>query len=139
MNKCIEIGRIATDIDIRTTQSGLSVASFKIAVNKRAKNAQGGHDADFFPVTVWRQTADFLKQYAKKGDRVAVCGTLQTRSYDAQDGTKRYITEINAEEVELFGDRRNNNGGGNGQAQGQNTMQQQGFVEVDEQDDSLPF
>mgnify|MGYP002519468267 CR=1 FL=1 len=66
MNKCIEIGRIATDIDIRTTQSGLSVARFKVAVNRRAKNDQGGHDADFIPVTVWRQTADFLKQYAEK-------------------------------------------------------------------------
>ncbi len=137
MNKCIEIGRIATDIDIRTTQSGLSVARFKVAVNRRAKNDQGGHDADFIPVVVWRQTADFLKQYAKKGDRVAVWGTLQTRSYDAQDGTKRYITEINADEVELMGDKRNN--GGNGQAQGQNTMQQQGFVEVDESESELPF
>lgn len=139
MNKCIEIGRIATDIDIRTTQSGLSVARFKVAVNRRAKNDQGGHDADFIPVVVWRQTADFLKQYAKKGDRVAVWGTLQTRSYDAQDGTKRYITEINADEVELFGDRRNNNGGGNEQPQAQNTMQQQGFVEVDESESELPF
>lgn len=137
MNKCIEIGRIATDIDIRTTQSGLSVARFKVAVNRRAKNDQGGHDADFIPVVVWRQTADFLKQYAKKGDRVAVCGTLQTRSYDAQDGMKRYITEINADEVELMGDKRNNSG--NGQAQAQNTMQQQGFVEVDESDSELPF
>lgn len=140
MNKCIEIGRIATDIESRTTQSGISVATFKIAVNRRARNAQGGHDADFIPVVAWRQQADFLKQYGNKGDRVAVCGTVQTRSYDAQDGTKRYVTEINAEEVELLGQSRNNSGnGGNEQPQAQNTMQQQGFEEVDESEDSLPF
>lgn len=139
MNKCIEIGRIATDIESRTTQSGISVATFKIAVNRRVKNAQGGHDADFIPVTVWRQQADFLTQYGNKGDRVAVCGSVQTRSYDAQDGTKRHVTEINAEEVELLGQSRNNSGdGGNEQQQGQSTMQQQGFEEVDD-DDSLPF
>lgn len=139
MNKCIEIGRIATDIEMRTTQSGISVATFKIAVNRRAKNAQGGHDADFIPVVVWRQSADFLKQYGNKGDRVAVCGTVQTRSYDAQDGTKRYVTEINAEEVELLGGNRNSGSGSGEQPHAQNTMQQQGFVEVDDDGDSLPF
>lgn len=138
MNKCIEIGRIATDIEMRTTQSGISVATFKVAVNRRAKNAQGGHDADFIPVVVWRQSADFLKQYGNKGDRVAVCGTVQTRSYDAQDGSKRYVTEINAEEVELLGGNRNSSSGGGEQPHAQNTMQQQGFEEV-EDDDNLPF
>ena len=137
MNKCIEIGRIATDIEMRTTQSGISVATFKIAVNRRAKNAQGGHDADFIPVVVWRQSADYLKQYGNKGDRVAVCGTVQTRSYDAQDGSKRYVTEINAEEVELLGGNRNSGSGGE-QSHAQNTMQQQEFEEV-EDDDNLPF
>lgn len=138
MNKCIEIGRIATDIEMRTTQSGVSVATFKIAVNRRVKNAQGGHDADFIPVVLWRQQAEFLSRYGSKGDRVAVCGTVQTRSYDAQDGTKRYVTEINAEEVELLGSSRNGNSGGGEQPQAQSTMQQQGFEEVDD-DDQLPF
>ena len=137
MNKCIEIGRIATDIEMRTTQSGVSVATFKIAVNRRVKNAQGGHDADFIPVVLWRQQAEFLSRYGSKGDRVAVCGAVQTRSYDAQDGTKRYVTEINAEDVELLGSRNGSSGGGE-QPQAQSTMQQQGFEEVDD-DDQMPF
>ena len=135
MNKVIEIGRIATDIESKVTQSGISWATFKIAVNRRFKNAEGKRDADFLPVVAWRQTADYVKQYGHKGDRVAVCGSVQVRSYDAQDGQKRYVTEINADEIELLGSR-SENAQTSTQAQ---SMEQQGFTEVDDDDDQLPF
>jgi single-strand DNA-binding protein len=133
VNRVIEIGRIATDIDNRTTQGGVSWATFKIAVNRRFKNADGEREADFIPVVVWRQAADYVRQYGHKGDRIAVSGAVQTRTYDAKDGTKRYVTEINADEVELFPSRVES--GGHPQ---ENSMQQQGFEEVDDSD-PLPF
>lgn len=142
MNKVIEIGHIATDIESKVTQNNVAWATFKIAVNRRFRNSDGQRVADFLPVVVWRQTAEYVTKYGHKGDRIAVYGAVQTRNYEAQDGTKRYVTEINADEVELLGSRgetSNNSGNGGGQQSNANIMQQQGFTEVDETDDSLPF
>ena len=105
MNKVILIGNLANDPEPFTTQSGISRSTFRIAVQRRFANAQGVREADFFTVIAWRQTADFCNRYLTKGRKVAVDGSIQNRSYDAQDGSKRYVTEIMADSVEAVGGR----------------------------------
>ena len=105
MNKVILIGNLASDTEAFTTQSGVSRSTFRIAVQRRFSNAQGVREADFFTVIAWRQTADFCNRYLTKGRKVAVEGSIQNRSYDAQDGSKRYVTEIIADNIEALGSR----------------------------------
>ena len=102
MNKAILIGNLTRDPEARTTQSGVSVTTFTIAVNRRFTNAQGVREADFINIVAWRQTAELCARYLSKGRKVAVEGSIQTRSYDAQDGTKRYVTEVVADSVEFL-------------------------------------
>ena len=132
---------------MRTTASGVSCATFTVACNRRFVNQQGVREADFINCVAWRSTADFIGRYMTKGTKVAIYGTIQTRSYDAQDGTKRYVTEIVVDSVESVGSRgeasrprdeaplppvppAGNPGAGSGSAPG-------GFTEVE--DDELPF
>jgi single-strand DNA-binding protein len=102
MNKAILIGNLTRDPEARTTPSGVAVTTFTIAVNRRFTNQQGVREADFIPIVTWRQTAELCARYLSKGRKVAVEGMIQTRSYDAQDGTKRYVTEIVADNVEFL-------------------------------------
>lgn len=132
---------------MRTTASGVSCATFTVACNRRFVNQQGVREADFINCVAWRSTADFIGRYMTKGTKVAVDGTIQTRSYDAQDGTKRYVTEVVVDNIEFAGSRgeasrprdeaplppvppAGNPGAGSGSAPG-------GFTEVE--DDELPF
>lgn len=103
MNKVILIGNLANDPEARTTQSGVSQSTFRLAVQRKYANAQGVREADFLTVVAWRSTADFCNAYLTKGRKIAVEGSIQTRSYDAQDGSKRYVTEIIAAGVEALG------------------------------------
>lgn len=134
MNRCMFVGRMAADPETRSTSNGTSVCNFRIAVNRRFKDANGQRVADFIACVAWRQTADFVWQYLHKGDMVAVAGELQNRQYTAQDGTKRFVTEIIVDEVNPCGNARSG-------AQEANQSAQQsaagGFTEVD--DDDLPF
>lgn len=130
MNQCIFTGRLAADPEGRTTQSGISNATFKIAVQRRFANQQGVREADFINCVVWRQSADFVTRYLRKGDAVSVSGSLQNRSYDAQDGSKRYVTEIIVDSVESF----RNASGRSENTQGTTNEE---FPEVE--DDNLPF
>jgi single-strand DNA-binding protein len=84
----------------RTTNGGKSQSSFRVAVQRQFANAQGVREADFFNVTCWGKTADFVNSYLIKGRKVALTGSIQNRSYEAQDGSKRYVTEIIAQTVE---------------------------------------
>ncbi len=93
-------GRLANDVELRTTTSGKSVASFRIAV-KREYAKEGETQADFFNVVVWNRQAENCGKYLKKGSYVTMKGRLQTRSYEAEDGSRRYITEIVASNVEF--------------------------------------
>jgi single-strand DNA-binding protein len=102
MNKVIIIGNLTKDPNGFTTQSGVTSSTFTVAVQRRYKNAQGNYDADFMTVVAWRGAADFCNKYLTKGRKVAVEGSLQTRSYDAQDGSKRYVVEIIADHVETL-------------------------------------
>lgn len=133
MNKVIMIGRIASEPEMKTTAGGVARCSFRLAVARRFKNAEGKHESDFFAVLCWRNTADFVWRYFAKGDAIAVEGSLQTRSYEAQDGTKRYVTEINAEHVEFVGNREARQN----QEQPDKQPAQDGFTEVE--DEQLPF
>lgn len=145
MNKVILIGNLANDPESRTTQSGIAQCSFRLAVQRRFKGANGERETDSLPVVCWRQTAEFAQRYLAKGRKVAVEGSIQTRSYDAQDGSKRYVTEIIADSLEAVGSRED--GAQNAQnaqnvqkargAQKPALNRQMGFTEVN--DDELPF
>ncbi len=105
MNKVILIGNLTKDPELTTTNNGISLCKFTIAVQRRFSNADGSREADFIPVIVWRSQADNCYKYLKKGNKAAVYGSIQTRSYDAPDGTRRYMTEVIAEEVEFLSSR----------------------------------
>jgi len=102
MNKVVLIGRLTKDPDLRFTPgTGRAVATFTLAVNRRFKS-QGQPDADFIPVVVWGKTAENTANYVTKGRLVGVSGSIQTRSYEAKDGTRRYVTEVVADSVEFL-------------------------------------
>lgn len=145
MNKVFLIGNLTKDPDVRTTGSGTSVCTFRIAVQRRFANQQGERASDFFDVVAWRQLADLCGRYLAKGRKVAVVGELQNRSYDAKDGTKRYVTEVVADEVEFLTPR-DRDGAGYGGAPSPSesyrggesqVVAPEGFTDVD--DDDLPF
>ena len=102
MNKVILLGNLTKDPELKTTTNELSVVKFTLAIPRKFKNAQGEKEVDFLNVVAWRTLADNCGKYLKKGSKCSVVGTVQNRSYEAQDGTKRYITEIVAEEVEFL-------------------------------------
>ena len=130
------IGNLAADVESRTTQSGIAQASFRLAVQRRFANQQGQREADFFQIVCWRQTAEFAARYLSKGRKVAVEGSLQTRSYDAQDGSKRYVTEVIADSVEFCDSKPEGKAAAPAQAPA-TPADGHGFTEVD--DDELPF
>jgi single-strand DNA-binding protein len=96
MNKWIGIGRVVAEPEIAYTQKEVAVCKFKIAVDRKYDR----NTTDFLPVVAWRQTGEFIGKYFTKGQKIAIVGSIQTRSYDDKDGNKRYITEIVADEVE---------------------------------------
>lgn len=139
MNTVILTGNVCTDPEAYTTQGGVSRSSFRIAVRRNYRNPNGEYDSDFLNVVVWRGTADYCNKYVKKGRRVCVEGSIQTRSYDAQDGSKRHVTEIIGESIELLD--RPENGGGERPARPANRpapAPKGEFEQVDPGDD-LPF
>lgn len=102
MNKVYMIGNLTRDPELRATQSGVPVCNFSIAVNRRFKDADGNAQTDYFNIVAWRQLADLCSRYLAKGRKVAVVGSIQTRSYEAQDGGKRLAFDIVADEVEFL-------------------------------------
>ena len=115
MNKCHIIGRMTKDPEVRYTQGGTAVATFTLAVDRRVAKDKP-KEADFIPCVVWGKMADgVVKNYCHKGKQVAVEGRIQVRSDDAKDGTKRYVTEVIVNELELLGKSEGGNkqGGGN--------------------------
>ena len=138
MNKVLLIGNLCNDPEAFTTQSGISRSTFRLAVQRRYANAQGVREADFLTIVAWRATADFCNSYLTKGRRIAVEGSIQTRSYDAQDGSKRYVTEIIADSVEALSRPKSEDPGPEEPpAYGRDNGDPQDFTEVD--DDELPF
>lgn len=106
-NKVMIGGRLTADPEVKTTQSGISVVSFSVAVNRRQRQGEP-QKADFFSVTAWRQTADFVARYFRKGSSICIVGNLQNSDWTDQNGQKHYRTDIVAEEV-LFVDSKGEN------------------------------
>lgn len=102
MNKVLISGNATKDPVLSTTNSGLSYCSFGVAVQRRFKNNDGEYETDFINCVAWRQTAEYIAKYLRKGTKVIVFGSIQTRTYDATDGTKRYVTEIMVEDAEII-------------------------------------
>lgn len=101
MNRFNGIGRLTKEPDFRSTANGTSVCTFTLAINRRFKT-EGQQQADFIPIVAWGKTADICAKYLHKGSQVAVCGSIQTGSYDDKNGNKVYTTEVNAEEVQFL-------------------------------------
>ena len=104
MNRCVLIGNLTKDPELRNTaSSGIAVCTFALAVSRRMAAANGERAADFIPVVAWRGLAEICAKYLRKGSQAAVCGAIQTRHYDTDDGTRRYVTEVVADEVKFLG------------------------------------
>ena len=102
INSVVLVGRLTRDVEIRKTQSNLSVTSFSLAVDNRTKDANGNKTTSFINCTAWRQSADFLAKYTHKGNLIGIEGTLQQRSYDRKDGTKASVLEVVVDRVTLL-------------------------------------
>ena len=133
MNKCILIGNLTKDPELTTTSNGVAVCRFAIAVSRRFSNADGERETDFLNIVVWRSLAENCHKFLKKGSKVGVVGNIQSRSYDATDGTKRYVTEIIAEEVEFLSTRTQDE-----QARPQSSSEEVSKLQPID-DDGLPF
>lgn len=139
MNKTYIIGNVVHTPQMRSTNSGVSVCSFSVAVKRRFKNPQTGeYDTDFFDVQAWRQTAELCEKYLEKGKKVAVVGAMQSRDYE-KEGVKKRVWELVADEVEFLTPK-----GESGAApqsapkQAVREMPTQGFTQIDD-DSELPF
>jgi len=102
MNKVFLIGRLTRDPELRYTGSNIPVATFSLAVNRNFANQSGEREADFINIVVWRKQAENIKNYLTQGSQVAIDGRIQTRTYDGEDGKKRYITEVVADNVQFL-------------------------------------
>ncbi len=150
-NKVILIGNLTADPEIRQTPSNISVCRFTIAINRRFarsnnQDSQGQQTADFITVVAWRQSAEFVARYFKKGRPILVCGQLQSRSWTDQAGTRHFATEVVADEVSFVESKGDSPAGGNNtqytpDAYGTPTYtggSAAGFEEMPA-DDNLPF
>ena len=106
MNKVVISGRLAKDPEMRYTTSGKAIASFNLAVNRR-RSANDQQTADFIPIVAWEKLAEICGNNLIKGSQILVEGRMQVRSYEGQDGTKRYVTEVVANEIEFMGPKPN--------------------------------
>lgn len=102
MNKFIGVGNLTKEGELRSTESGKIIYSNSLAMRNDFKNKDGEYDTEFINFSAWGTTAEYLKKYAKKGNKVLIEGRISTRSYDKQDGSKAYITEVIAKKVELL-------------------------------------
>lgn len=143
MNKVVLMGRLTKDPDLRyTSGNNTAVASFSIAVNRRATAKEGQPQADFINIVAWNKTAEFCGKYFTKGMQVAIVGRLQTRTWDDNEGKRHYVTEVVADETYFADSKRSGEGGGGTPAprtySESPTASGDGFYPMDE-DDELPF
>ena len=131
INKAILMGRLTRDPEVRYSASGVAVARFTLAVDRRFVKQGEQRQADFINIVAFRQTAEFVGKYFVKGQLAAVVGSIQTRSWDGEDGQKRYATEVIANEVHFCGDKRDSE-------KQKSKPQEDDFIPV-EDDSGLPF
>ncbi len=106
MNKVTMIGNLTRDPELTETSSGVAVCRFSIAVRRDYKNLDGEYDTDFFNCQAWRGTAESIGKYVRKGNKIAICGSLQNRSYEDKNGVKKTVTEIQVHDVEFLTSKR---------------------------------
>lgn len=143
MQKFVAIGNLTRDPDYSETSSGVAVCRFSIAVNRRYTTANGERETDFFNVTAWRGLAETVAKYCKKGQKVAVIGTIQIRQYEANDGSTRTSVEVVADEVEFLssksGDSENGGNSGNSGRVGNAARTRRPTLETLDEDSDIPF
>ena len=148
INRVVLTGRLTRDPELKTTQNGLSVASFTIAVNRQFKDSNGNREADFINCVIWRKSAENLCKYTHKGSLIGIDGRLQTRSYDNNNGQKVFVTEVVVDSFSLLeskNENQTNNAGntGNGYSNVNTATAPDPFAgsgdTVDISDDDLPF
>ena len=147
LNNAVIMGRLVADPELRTTGSGISVSSFTVAVDRRFVRQGEERQADFIDIIAWRQTAEFVSKYFRKGSMIAIQGHIQTRMYEDKNGNKRKAVEVVADNVSFCGSKNESNGGSaytrddsfmNAQpAPSYSTADEGDFKEIPE--DDLPF
>lgn len=141
MNKVVLVGRLTKDPELRTTATGTAVCNFTVACDRRFVKQGEERQADFINCIAWRQTGEFVNKYFSKGTRIALEGSIQTRSWDDNEGKKRYATEVMVDNVE-FAQSKNESDGSYSQPAQPSTPKTpsgdiDGFMPVDDED--LPF
>ena len=139
MNKIILMGRLVRDPEVRYTQTGKVVCQFTIAVDRPFSNQEGQREADFIPIIVWGKQAELCGNSLTKGQRVLVEGRLQIRSYDAKDGSKRWVTEVIANSFEFIERRGDFAGSGAPANSGKPADFESGFGSPVPFDEEIPF
>ena len=146
MNKVILIGNLVNDPEYLTSQSGVSITKFRLAMQRKFANSNGVREADFVNCVAFKQTADFINNYFRKGMKIAIEGNLHSGSYNAQDGSKRYTLDVYIDNAEFVSSKNDDGGSASGSARnkaqhtnstltGEPDMSK--FTEVE--DDELPF
>ena len=141
INSVTLVGRMAGDAELRYTPNNQAVATFRLAVNRPFKNQNGEREADFINCVIWRQQAENLANWAKKGALIGITGRIQTRSYENQQGQRVYVTEVVADSFQLLESRKDREGR---QSQGYShpdfsRQTQMNANPMDISDDDLPF
>ena len=148
INNVVLVGRMTRDAELRYTPSNVAVATFTLAVNRNRKNENGEREADFINCVIWRQSAENLANWAKKGAQVGITGRIQTRNYENQQGQRVYVTEVVAENFQMLESRQQQAQNDSGAYQGnwnQSQNQQGSFFQgqttnpMDISDDDFPF
>lgn len=141
INNVVLVGRLVRDPELRYTPSNQAVATFSFAVNRNFKSQNGEREADFINCVIWRQQAENLANWAKKGALIGITGRIQTRNYENQQGQRVYVTEVVADNFQLLEFNKQNN---QGQSQGNSKQDLSGQATantspIDISDDDLPF
>lgn len=144
LNHVVIMGRIGSDLNLTQTQSGISVLSFRVAVDRDFKDKQTGErETDWINCVAWRGKAEFIANHFSKGRMIALAGRLQTRDYTDQDGNKRYVTEILVSDVYFADSKRDSENGGSAEGNARESdlppAQEADFSEMTDEDGELPF
>lgn len=131
VNKCILVGRLVKDPELKFSNQGTAVATFTLAVDRKFVNqTTGQREADFINIVAWKGLAETIANYCKKGQRIGITGRINTRTYQAQDGSNRHVTEVIAEDMDFLESKKGNQGGSSSDAP-------EGYVPMDDED--IPF
>ena len=139
INNVVLMGRIVNELEVKQTPSGVSALSFTLAVERNFKGADGERQTDFISCVAWRQQAEFIGKYFRKGRMIALEGNLRTRTYDDKNGTKHYVTEVFVDNISFTGEKIDNSVSGEDNTSTNVKSKQSDINESLDDDDGLPF